>query len=120
MRRIQLLGAFAAISLTVILAIAGCGSDGGSSTTSSSSKPRVVNISNYSYAPETITVPAGTKVTFVNHDSTAHTATSKEQGAFDTQPIQPGKRAAVTFSLPGKFVYYCVFHPFMKGTVEVE
>lgn len=80
----------------------------------------MVDISNYTYKPESITVPAGTKVTFVNHDSTAHTATSKQQGAFDTQPIQPGKSATVTLSEPGTFVYYCVFHPFMKGTVEVE
>ena len=115
----HLIGAFAAISLFTALAIAGCGS-GDDSATNSSGQPQVVDISDYTYKPETITVPAGTKVTFVNRDSTAHTATAKQQGAFDTQPIQPGKRATVSLSAPGKFVYYCVFHPFMKGTVEVE
>ncbi len=80
----------------------------------------MVNISDYTYKPASLTVPAGTKVTFLNHDSTAHTATSKQQGSFDTGAIQPGQRATVTFNEPGTFVYYCAFHPFMKGTVKVE
>jgi plastocyanin len=120
MRRAHLGGALAAICVLAALAIAGCGGSGGGSATDSASKPRVVNISEYTYKPETISASAGTKLTFVNHDSTAHTATAKQQGAFDTQPIQPGKSATVTLSEAGKFTYYCVFHPFMKGTVEVE
>ena len=108
------------ISLLSAFAIAGCGSGGNDTSTNSSGKPRVVNISDYSFKPEAITVPVGTKVTFVNHDSTAHTATSKQQGAFGTEPIQPGDSATITLSRPGTFAYYCVFHPFMKGTVKVE
>jgi plastocyanin len=79
-----------------------------------------VNISDYSYKPVSLTVPVGTKVTFVNDDTTAHTATSNQSGAFDTGSIKPGKRATVTLGAPGTFVYYCVFHPFMKGAIEVE
>ena len=79
-----------------------------------------VSIDNFTFKPNVLTIKPGTIVTFVNHDSTAHTATSKQQGAFDTSPIQPGKSASLTLEEPGTFVYYCVFHPFMKGTIKVE
>lgn len=104
--------------LLAALAAVGCG--GGQDSTSAASRSRTVNISDYTYGPKTLTIPAGTKVTFRNEDTTAHTATSKQSGAFDTDSIAPGKSATVTFSEPGTFVYYCLFHPFMKGTVKVE
>ncbi|MET0557369.1 MAG: cupredoxin domain-containing protein [Solirubrobacterales bacterium] len=112
-------GWVALLLLGAVLAMPGCGGTGQDSTTAAS-KPRRVNISDYLYAPTRLTVQAGTKVTFHNEDTTAHTATSKQSGAFDTDSIDPGKSATVTFSQPGTFAYYCVFHPFMKGTVEVE
>jgi plastocyanin len=105
--------------LLAALTVIGCG-DSGRQATTAAGRPRSVNISDYLFAPATLTVPTGTKVTFHNEDATAHTATSKQPGAFDTDSIDPGKSATVTFSQPGTFAYYCVFHPFMKGTVEVE
>jgi plastocyanin len=112
------------------LLLAGCGGGG---TDSSSSAPsaasgqsgsgqgaEAVTIKDYTFKPATITVPVGTTVDFTNHDSTAHTATSKESGVFDTEAIQPGKSGSITLEKAGTFTYYCVFHPFMKGTIVVE
>lgn len=102
----------------------GCGSDsGGTDQTSAApggSGASTVTIKNYIYKPATITVPKGTTVTFTNQDSTAHTATSKESGVFESGPIEPGKSAKVTLDTSGTFTYYCLFHPFMKGTITVE
>ena len=103
----------------------GCGSDGGS-TDQTSAAPggaggaKAVTIKDYIYRPATITVPKGTTLTFTNQDSTAHTATSKESGVFESGPIETGKSAKVTLNTSGTFTYYCLFHPFMKGTVVVE
>jgi plastocyanin len=119
MGHVRRTGLAVAIWAIVISAIAGCGSGGGDTATRTSSSPQAVDISDYTYKPATLTVPAGTKLTFVNHDSTAHTATSKQPGAFDTGPIQPGKSATVTLTKPGTFTYYCAFHPFMEGTIKV-
>jgi plastocyanin len=102
----------------------GCGSDSGgtgqTSATPSGSGATAVTIKNYIYKPATITVPKGTTVTFTNQDSTAHTATSKESGVFESGPIETGKSAKVILNTSGTFTYYCLFHPFMKGTIVVE
>ncbi len=120
-----------AIPLVVAaLVFAGCG--GGDDTDStpsgstsgsaaaSASGPQAVTIVDYTYKPADLTVPAGTTVEFTNEDSTPHTATSKQSGAFETGSIDTGKSAKVTLEEPGTYAYYCAFHPFMKGTVTVE
>ena len=78
-----------------------------------------IPISSYSYHPATITVATGTKVTFTNHDQTAHTATSNNS-AFDTGTVKPGHSATVALNKPGTYVYYCQFHAFMHGTLVVK
>jgi plastocyanin len=102
----------------------GCGSSGGGDQTSAGSSgasgAKAVTIKDYIYKPASITVPQGTTVTFTNQDSTAHTATSKESGVFESGPIDPGKSGKVTLDKSGTFTYYCLFHPFMKGTIVVE
>lgn len=123
-----------AIPLVVaMLVLAGCGGGGGTDPTtpsgsspnpaaasSSSSGPRAVTIADYTYEPADLTVAAGTTVEFTNEDSTPHTATSNQSGAFETGSIDTGKSAEVKLEKPGTYAYYCAFHPFMKGTIKVE
>jgi plastocyanin len=117
-------GAVYLLLAAIAALIAGCGSsDGGTDPTSSSAGGSVVKevtIENYLYEPATITVPKGTTVTFANRDSTPHTATSKQSGVFESGSIDTGKSAKITLGESGSFAYYCLFHPFMKGTVVVE
>ncbi|HET6997946.1 MAG TPA: cupredoxin family copper-binding protein [Solirubrobacterales bacterium] len=113
-----LLLAAAAVSLI------GCGGEGdGTDRTSSGSSARAqsaeVTIRDYIYEPATITVPTGTTVAFTNRDSTPHTATSKESGEFESGSIDSGESGQVTLRESGTFAYYCLFHPFMKGTIVV-
>ncbi|HVQ59123.1 MAG TPA: cupredoxin domain-containing protein [Solirubrobacterales bacterium] len=105
--------------------LAGCG--GGDDTTaatgaetSASGGAEAVKIVDFEYIPPNVTVPAGTTVSFENEDSAAHTATSKESGAFDSGTIKGGATGEITLEDPGTFAYFCAFHPFMKGTVVVE
>jgi plastocyanin len=77
-----------------------------------------VSISNYAFHPATLTVAAGTRITFTNHDQTAHTATASS--GFDTGTVDPGKSGTVTFKKPGTYTYYCQFHAFMHGEVIVR
>jgi plastocyanin len=102
--------------------IFGCGSDGGGTDpTTSSANPgaKTVTIEDYLYKPAAITVPKGTTISFTNRDSTPHTATSKDSGLFESGSIDTGKSGEVTLEESGTFAYYCLFHPFMKGTIIV-
>jgi plastocyanin len=118
-----------ALLVGIAIPLAGCGGGGGTDSTSaastdsasaSGSGAQAVTIVDYTYEPARISVPAGTTVQFTNRDSTPHTATSKQSGAFETGSIDTGKSGTVTLAEPGTYAYYCAFHPFMKGTIEVE
>ena len=78
-----------------------------------------IEIADFKYDPETVTVDAGTEVTWTNSDDAAHTATA-DDSSFDTGDLDQGDSNSVTFDEPGTFTYYCRFHPFMKATVEVQ
>lgn len=80
--------------------------------------PVTIAIRNYGYTPDTLTVKAGTRVTWTNHDATAHTATA-DQGGFDTGTINPGKSKTIDLRLAGNYPYHCLFHAFMTGEVKV-
>lgn len=120
----------ALFAIAVAALLAGCGGSsysGGSTAASGSgagggggAKSKSVKIVDFTYKPASLTVPVGTTVSFTNRDSTAHTATSKESGAFESGSIEPGKSAKITLDEAGTYAYFCAFHPFMKGTIEVE
>jgi plastocyanin len=77
------------------------------------------------FSPATITIKAGTTVTWKNVTSVAHTVTSDDGGkSFDSGTSNPIAAQTGTFSFtfktPGTLTYHCSFHPFMKGTVIVQ
>ena len=113
------------LSLLCVVAFAGlvlaaCGEDEEPAATSGeASATTEVDIANFEYVPETVSVSAGDMVTWTNSDEAPHTATADDE-AFDTGDLDRGDEGEVTFDTPGSYPYYCRFHAFMKGTVEVE
>jgi plastocyanin len=79
----------------------------------------MVAIRNYDFAPRSLTVRAGTRVTWTNHDATAHTATANPAG-FDTGTLAANASHTIDFKHPGTFTYHCAFHAFMTATVTVR
>lgn len=77
-----------------------------------------VEIEDFAYDPDPVTVEEGGKVIWKNRDSAPHTATA-EDGSFDTGTIEEGKLKSETFKEPGTYEYVCSIHPQMHGTVEV-
>ena len=61
---------------------------------------------------------AGGTVRWTNSDKAPHTAQTGGEG-FDTGRLGLGEVKEVTIEEPGTYSYYCVFHRFMTGTVEV-
>ncbi len=77
-----------------------------------------VTIENFTFAPAEITVPAGTSVSWLNHDDIPHTVTSDER-AFKSPPLDTDDGFTTTFEKPGTYRYFCALHPHMTGTVVV-
>ena len=77
------------------------------------------------FVPSKVTVDVGSEVTWSNDDSAAHTVTSGDlnagpDGEFDSGLFVSGKTFSHTFENEGQFAYYCMVHPWMKGTVIVQ
>jgi len=77
------------------------------------------------YDPEVIDVTVGTTVAWENLDNTMHTATSGNpdvgpNGLFDSDIMSAGDKFEFTFTDAGNYDYYCILHPWMVGTVNVE
>jgi plastocyanin len=77
------------------------------------------------YDPQEIDVSVGTTIAWDNVDNTVHTVTSGEppvdaDGIFDSEMMSAGDVFEFTFTDVGTYNYYCTFHPWMVGTVNVE
>jgi plastocyanin len=109
------LGSVIAIALLVPV-LAACG--GGTGASQSPVATTAVDLpKSYRFAPEAITVPAGSTVTWTNNDNFTHNV--RLDGA---EPLQmaPGEAATHTFETPGTYPYVCSLHPQdMRGTVVV-
>lgn len=77
-----------------------------------------VEIVDFAYDPDPVTIEEGGKVIWINEDSAPHTATA-EDGSFDTGTLEEGKLKSESFKEPGTYEYICSIHPDMHGTVEV-
>jgi plastocyanin len=69
----------------------------------------IVVMQDFAFAPQTITIKAGTTVMWINQDNAPHTATA-DDNSFDTGPLTQGQSGSITFDKPGEFPYYCLFH----------
>ena len=78
-----------------------------------------VIMDNMAFNPSTITVTAGTRITWLNNDSMAHTATSNDN-VFDSGNIPVNGSYSYTFTSAGTYPYYCTYHAGMTGTVVVN
>ncbi len=79
-----------------------------------------VGIAEFDFTPQTVTIPAGGSVTWVNNDTVPHTATGQDPAVLQSGTIEPGSDFTQVFDTPGTYEYFCEFHPDMTGTVIVQ
>ncbi|MBI4336687.1 MAG: cupredoxin domain-containing protein [Chloroflexi bacterium] len=83
-----------------------------------------VDIRDYAFSPDSLTVSVGDTVTWTNRDVDVHTSTSgapfNPDGLWESGILNTGQSYARTFDAPGTFPYFCAVHPFMKGTMVVQ
>ena len=84
-----------------------------------SSAAAAVTIDNFSFGPQTLTVPVGATVTWTNHDDIPHTVVSTD-GVFKSKVRDTDETFSYTFAKTGTYPYYCTIHPKMTGQVVVK
>jgi plastocyanin len=77
-----------------------------------------VTIDGFAFEPASLTVTAGTTVTWTNRDEEPHTVAASD-GSFHSPGMGTGGTFTHTFSAAGTFDYVCSIHPMMHGTVVV-
>jgi amicyanin len=78
-----------------------------------------VTIDNFTFSPQTLTIKAGTKVTWMNRDDIPHIIASTTK-AFKSPALDTDDSYSFTFTTAGNYEYFCTLHPHMTGTVVVE
>jgi len=77
-------------------------------------------IMNYAFSPSSLTVAAGSTITWTNMDTAPHTVTvSSGPVKFNSPTLQKGDTFTYTFAKAGTYQYYCAVHPDMKASVTV-
>lgn len=79
----------------------------------------------FSLSPSTLAVKINDTIKWTNDDTAAHTVTTGKpglgfDGRIDSGIISPGETFSYTFTKSGLYSYYCIFHPWMTGFVNVE
>ena len=78
-----------------------------------------VKIDNFTFTPATLTVKAGTQITWINADDIPHTVVSDSQD-FKSKVLDTDEKFTFTASKPGTYSYFCSIHPKMTGKVVAE
>jgi plastocyanin len=114
-------------ALFLVLALAACGNggneatDGGDTGNGGDPAGETVSLANNAFSPSSLTITAGTTVTFT--DTATHTVTEGTDGAPAEDPIVDeagGADIDVTFEEPGTYPITCKIHPEMNMTITVE
>ena len=79
-----------------------------------------IDIQNFAFNPDPVTISAGQSVTWTNKDSAPHTATAQDRAVLQSGTLNQGDSFTQTFDTPGTYEYFCEFHPNMKGTIIVQ
>jgi len=111
----------AVLTVTLVIGIGTITIGQNSLLASAQQKPETteVKIDNFSFGPETLTIPVGTTVTWTNRDDIPHTVVSTD-GVFKSKVLDTDEKFSFTFSKAGTFPYFCSIHPKMTGKVVVQ
>jgi plastocyanin len=105
--------------LSAAILLAGAGRTA-SQATSTVNLATEVKIDNFTFAPVTLTVTAGTTVKWINRDDIPHTVVSEDKSTFKSKALDTDDSFSYTFTKPGTYTYFCSIHPKMTAKVVVQ
>jgi plastocyanin len=86
----------------------------------STDKQNRIEIKDFAFNPQTLTVKSGEKVTWINRDEEPHTIVSVEKQFKKSTALDTDQEFTITAGAPGTYNYFCSVHPKMTGTIVVE
>jgi plastocyanin len=89
-------------------------------TDSTGTKQNRIEIKDFAFNPQTLTVKSGEKVTWINRDDEPHTIVSVEKQFKKSTALDTDQEFTITTGAPGTYTYFCSVHPKMTGTIVVE
>ncbi len=87
---------------------------------STSSKQNRIEIKDFAFNPQTLTVKSGETVTWINRDEEPHTVVSVGKKFKKSTALDTDQEFTITAGAPGTYTYFCSVHPKMTGTIVVE
>ena len=110
-----------AVAISTVLGFIALGKTPGTlAATPETSPPGIeVKIDNFSYSPATVTVKAGTQVTWTNHDDIPHTVVSSDN-VFKSKTLDTDEKFSFIPTQPGTYSYFCSIHPKMTAQIVVR
>lgn len=104
----------------VILFIASCAPQKPveQSSATEASSTATVDISDFAFVPDTITIKRGGTVTWIQKDSVPHTVAI--EGIPESPSLNQGDTWSYTLDKTGSYKYICSIHPSMEGKIIVK
>lgn len=106
MRRKQTI--IAAVLVVVLCAVAALSQGKGKAAQEKAPAKTTITLTNTKFEPKTVTVKAGSEVTWENKEG-VHTVAA-DDGSWASPTLNAGKSFSHKFDKPGKHPYYCTFH----------
>ena len=79
-----------------------------------------IEIKDFAFNPQTLTVKSGEKITWINRDEEPHTVVSVGKKFKKSTALDTDQEFTITAGAPGTYTYFCSVHPKMTGTIVVE
>ena len=86
---------------------------------STGNKQNRIEIKDFAFNPQTLTVKSGEKITWINRDEEPHTVVSVEKQFKKSTALDTDQEFTITAGAPGTYTYFCSVHPKMTGTIVV-
>ena len=87
---------------------------------STSARENKIEIKDFAFNPQILTVKSGEKITWINRDEEPHTIVSVEKQFKKSSALDTDQEFTITAGAPGRYTYFCSVHPKMTGTIVVE
>ena len=78
-----------------------------------------IEIKNFAFTPQEVTVATGTTVVWINHDEEVHTIIGADR-RFSSKALDTDDRFSMKFENDGDYPYSCSLHPQMAGVLRVR
>ena len=88
-------------------------------TNAGSPDPAQIVIKDFMFMPMSLTIKAGSTVTWANKDDEPHTVVS-DTGLFRSSAVDTGETFTFRFDKAGTYHFTCSIHPRMVGMIVVE